>query len=285
MFRISIALSLAVLAGCEPEEAGPVDSDGDGLNDDEEADLGTDPDNVDSDGDTISDGDEVDGSMDPLSVDTDNDSYQDNWEQTEGTDPTDPNSVIYQGGWPYNPDKAQYADRDWSGTIGIGDELPYFSFLDQWGDMLSIYDLADQGKPVMIDVSAMWCSPCQNMAKWLAGQNDSFSSEFPHVQEAVENGDFYWVTVLADDLSQNGEYTVDGDEVVQWYEAFEDPNIPVLADDPDENYALNNILQQGAFPSMVLFDDTLTVQSVPTSANFYLPLYELEDQLASGSAE
>jgi len=285
MFRISIALSLALLAGCEPEETAAPDSDDDGLTDAEESDLGTDPDNADSDGDTIADGAEVDAGLDPLSVDTDDDSYQDNWEQTEGTDPTDANSVIYQGLWPYNPDKAQYADRDWNGTIGIGDELPYFTFLDQFGDMLSIYDLADQGKPVVIDVSAMWCGPCQNMAKWLAGQNDSFDSEFPHVKDAVENGDAYWVTILADDLTNDGENTVDGDEVQQWYHTFEDPNIPVLADDPDENYALNNILQQNAFPSMVLFDETLTVQSVPTSANFYQPVYDLEDVLANGSAE
>ena len=281
MFRITTALTLAILAGCETEVP---DSDGDGLNDDQEADLGTDPDNADSDGDTIEDGDEHDAGLDPTNVDTDGDSYQDNWEQTEGTDPLSADSVIYEGAWPYNPDKAQYESRGWNGTVGVGDELPYFAFLDQFGDMLSIYDLADQGKPVMIDVSAMWCGPCQNMARWLAGQNDAFDSEFPLTYEAIENGDAYWVTILADDMSQNADYTVDGEEVATWYEAFEDPNIPVLADDPEENYALNNILQQNAFPSMILLDETLTVTVVPTAANFYLPLYELEALLESGGS-
>lgn len=41
------------------------DADGDGLSDDEEEDLGTDPDNADTDGDGINDGDEVDCGSDP----------------------------------------------------------------------------------------------------------------------------------------------------------------------------------------------------------------------------
>lgn len=48
-------------------QAYPVlDSDGDGLSDDEERALGTDPFNPDTDGDGISDGDEVDCGSDPL---------------------------------------------------------------------------------------------------------------------------------------------------------------------------------------------------------------------------
>ena len=42
------------------------DTDGDGLSDDDEANLGTDPNNADSDGDTFSDGDEVARGTDPL---------------------------------------------------------------------------------------------------------------------------------------------------------------------------------------------------------------------------
>src|SRR4051794_24879513 len=42
------------------------DADGDGLSDEEEADLGTDPADADSDGDGVSDGAEVDAGTDPL---------------------------------------------------------------------------------------------------------------------------------------------------------------------------------------------------------------------------
>ncbi len=46
----------------------PTDTDSDGLSDEDEATLGTDPNNPDSDGDTFSDGDEVAAGSDPLNV-------------------------------------------------------------------------------------------------------------------------------------------------------------------------------------------------------------------------
>jgi hypothetical protein len=59
-------------------ECAAPDTDGDGLTDDEEATLGTDPDNPDTDGDGLTDGDEVDThGTDPLDRDTDNDRLSD----------------------------------------------------------------------------------------------------------------------------------------------------------------------------------------------------------------
>src|SRR5688572_6265203 len=64
--------------GAEGNEADteddPIDSDQDGLNDDEEASLGT----------------------DPYLKDSDADSYWDSWELDEGTDPLDVNNRIYK---------------------------------------------------------------------------------------------------------------------------------------------------------------------------------------------
>jgi hypothetical protein len=65
----------------------PLDSDGDGLTDDEEDELGTDPDDADTDDDGLTDGQEVDGdtgcstgSTDPLDADTDDDRLRDGGE-------------------------------------------------------------------------------------------------------------------------------------------------------------------------------------------------------------
>jgi hypothetical protein len=74
----------------QPEDA---DSDGDGLIDAQEAELGTDPANPDSDGDGLFDGAEVTGGTDPLLNDTDGDGFGDNAEATAGSDPNDPASV------------------------------------------------------------------------------------------------------------------------------------------------------------------------------------------------
>ena len=69
-----------------------VDSDGDGLSDDEEVALGTDPNNPDTDGDLLDDGEEVNvQGTDPLDPDTDNGGVNDGTEVlVDGTDPLDP---------------------------------------------------------------------------------------------------------------------------------------------------------------------------------------------------
>jgi len=66
-----------------------IDSDGDGLIDTQEAELGTDPANPDSDEDGLIDGAEVAGGANPLLYDTDGDSFGDGDEITNGTDPLD----------------------------------------------------------------------------------------------------------------------------------------------------------------------------------------------------
>lgn len=66
----------------------PVDSDGDGLTDDEERALGTDPNDPDTDGDTLSDGDEVTlYGTNPNEVDSDADGFRDDGELKAGSDP------------------------------------------------------------------------------------------------------------------------------------------------------------------------------------------------------
>jgi hypothetical protein len=67
-----------------------VDSDGDGLTDDEENDLGTDPNDPDSDDDGLTDGEEVAIGTDPLDEDSDDDGIPDGDEVAIGTDPLDP---------------------------------------------------------------------------------------------------------------------------------------------------------------------------------------------------
>lgn len=71
------------------------DSDGDGLSDEEELRLGTDPNNPDSDGDGLLDGEEVNKyKTDPLNADTDGGGINDGIEVRNGTNPLDPDDDI-----------------------------------------------------------------------------------------------------------------------------------------------------------------------------------------------
>ena len=85
----------------DPSDDVPVvDSDGDGLPDDVEDELGTDPQNPDTDGDGIGDGDEVRNGTDPLDADSDDDGLTDGAEDANAdgvlddgeTDPNDPDT-------------------------------------------------------------------------------------------------------------------------------------------------------------------------------------------------
>jgi hypothetical protein len=68
----------------------PTDHDGDGLTNDEEAEIGSDPDDPDTDGDGLIDGEEVFLGTDPTNPDTDGDGATDLDEEQAGTSPLDP---------------------------------------------------------------------------------------------------------------------------------------------------------------------------------------------------
>jgi hypothetical protein len=68
------------------------DSDGDGITNLDEVQLGTDPMRRDSDGDGIDDAVEVTGTTDPLDPDSDDDGFADGFETLRGSSPTDPAS-------------------------------------------------------------------------------------------------------------------------------------------------------------------------------------------------
>jgi hypothetical protein len=72
-----------------------IDSDLDGLTDEEEATLGTDPNKIDTDEDDLTDGEEVKVyGTDPLNPDTDGDGYLDGTEVKAGYDPKGPGKLF-----------------------------------------------------------------------------------------------------------------------------------------------------------------------------------------------
>lgn len=82
-------------APAEPAEEKPLDSDGDGLTDDEEKVLGTDPDKSDTDGDGLFDREEaLIYKTDPLKKDTDGDGHNDGDEVKDGYNPLGPGLLL-----------------------------------------------------------------------------------------------------------------------------------------------------------------------------------------------
>jgi hypothetical protein len=86
------------------------DFDKDGLTNNQEYDLGTDPTNADSDGDTLSDSTEVNAAnaTNPLSSDSDNDGLPDWWEVAKGLNP---NSSVGNNGALGDPDTDTFTNK------------------------------------------------------------------------------------------------------------------------------------------------------------------------------
>ncbi|MGB2125379.1 MAG: gliding motility-associated C-terminal domain-containing protein, partial [Flavobacteriaceae bacterium] len=115
------------------------DTDGDGVNDGDEVNKGTDPKNPDSDNDGLDDGEEIDNGTDPNNPDSDNDGLTDFEETIIGTSPnsydTDNDCVsdyqeLVNGTDPLN------VDTDGDGITDCKDELPLDpeELLDSDGD-------------------------------------------------------------------------------------------------------------------------------------------------------
>lgn len=247
---VPVAVLVAACGGADP--------DGDGLTNALEKEWGTDPKVVDSDGDGVDDGFEVNEMRThPLWPDTDEDGSLDGDEYDLGLDPLDPRSKEYEGGWPMNPSDlkdAIEAGGDPGTSITVGGLFPRYKFVDQHGDKVDIYDFAQHGKPILVDVSAEWCPPCQQLALWLEGEPNGLGlpAEWTPVRDAVENGDMYWITIMGD--GNSGPATPATSKA--WHSAYPFEPVPVIADTQQESVRYIGLR---GWPSLLLLNEDMEV--------------------------
>ena len=238
--------------GLDPENA---DSDGDGLDDAAEIAAGADPLNPDTDGDGLNDGDEIGYGTDPNLVDSDGDTYDDGDEINEGTNPADPDDRIYEGYWPYNADKGDMDDPGLGGRLAVGDIVGMHLAKDQFGDQVNLYDFAAENTDfdlILVDVSAEWCGPCNLTSAWLSDGDDSmgFEGSYKSVRKAVDKGQVQWITILA---QANDGDAAGPPELSNWDDSYPNEMIPVLADKNGD--FINGVINvTGYWPSAMVVD-------------------------------
>jgi peroxiredoxin len=267
----TLLLSLSLIAvGCTIDN----DSDGDGLTDDQELELGTDPDDADTDGDGVSDWDEVVAGTDPLvnleTSDTDGDGISDAQEAELGTDPTladtdgdsfDDFDEVEAGSDPLDPfswdyDSGVYPDYSANlptiGTTGwaIGDVVPDADVLDQHGNTLSLHQFYGSG--VMLVFNAGWCGPCRSSAAIAQERWETFRSQGLMTMHIQIEGDAFDDPTTATDLTDwAAEYGI---------------TFPVVSDATTDIYAglsATGVLE-GGIPAFVLINRDLSIEESHT---------------------
>jgi hypothetical protein len=235
-----------------PATSADVDSDGDGVSDGDEASQGLDPLDPDSDDDGLTDGEEVDQyHTDPLSADTDADTYTDRDEITEGTDPNDDASRIYQGYWPYNPDKDAMNDPGFgNGITGVGERVPRFQWADQFRDSVDFYDFAQHDRRVIFVVCKDYISYCVDLTLYFASlSSDALGLTFPKTRKALDAGDLYMVIALDD-----GSAVEFGRSYVE--------EAPICIVEDAQQQLIDQIGAFDAYPAAVVLDDELRVEII-----------------------
>jgi thiol-disulfide isomerase/thioredoxin len=209
---------------------------------------------ADTDTDYLTDADEAALGTDPLNPDTDGDTYLDGDEVLESTDPLDPASRIYRGGWPYQRNKSSIADPGWSGGPAIGSVAPRFIAIDQFGEEVDLYDFALHDKPIVIDLSAIWCDACKDVADWLGGEPSMLDDQpdLAPIVDMVDAGQIYWITVIFED---GAGAAADPANAKAWADAYPQQRIAVLADNDRQ---LFDYLFPGGYPSLQVLNPDMT---------------------------
>lgn len=225
-------------------DAQNADSDGDGLIDGDELAFGSNPLLKDSDGDGLDDGDEWLAQTRPDLADSDADGFSDGDEIAQGTDPNDPFSWDYEGPeWPNSWARAQGAyGTGWE----IGEVLPNASLRDQNNIGFDLWQL--YGNVILLDFSAGWCVPCQELAE---GAQEMWES---HREEG------FMIVHMITETSIPGEPATL--EMQQAWENMFDLTFPVVRDVSGDLYSRLSTqdLYTGSLPFMLVLDRDMRIQ-------------------------
>jgi len=196
----------------------------------------------------------------------------------------------YKGGWPVNPQSDEIGspgfDLPCPGSIGCecrtdadcnnqncrahpkgnfcvpkkGDLIPRFEALDQFGESVDLYDFANQGKMILIELSAAWCKPCSDLANWLATNNQKITENlwwkdrYLPIRNMIENDEIFIINFMYEGTDKINKVNATPNDVTSWYNQYPDPHVPVLA---DEYRFIHSWVKPTGLPCIFLVDENM----------------------------
>jgi len=125
----------------------------------------------------------------------------------------------------------------------IGDILCDIQLVDQHGDDWSLYD--NSAKATVIDLSVMWCAPCQAAATVAEDIVNSYSDD--NVQ---------WVTILIEDSQGNAP---DLDDLQAWASTYHGSSPIVAGDRSLIDISGENGFPLTSWPTFLVIDEDATI--------------------------
>ena len=241
---------------------------------------------------------------DASGFDSDEDGYSDDQELDFGSDPENPASVIYEGGWPYNfkKDKLRMRDRGFGDCVNApygngckctSDEdcfsdsscqkiygknkkcipkgafrgetfskMPRIISVDQFGQQFDLFDLVNQGKPIVVEVGPMWNKSVQRMAAWKASVSDDVKKEswwienFENIKYILDQKETYWVHFIDENMERK---PVTAEDLSAWYQQYPNENIILLADPEGK---VKKWIGTITYPNVMMLDETFDVRVI-----------------------
>ncbi len=149
-------------------------------------------------------------------------------------------------------------------SLEEGDYFPSFKAYDQFGEIVSIDDFANQNKYILIEMGTAWCGPCRMLADWFSYGIDDLKSkpfwkdEYNIIYDLVNNNEIYFITIIYEDEFRDNatQYTCE-----EWYNNYPDELIPILA---DENKYLHKIIKPTGIPAISLLNDQMQIITLST---------------------
>ena len=223
-------------------------------------------------------------------LDSDKDGYLDSDELKMGTNPFDDFSVIYQGFWPYNSSKDSIYNPGFGECPNAngcecenssscpenskctqlnmgkfctpleGSRLPRFTGVDQFGDIFDLYDLAHNGKPIIIEIGTSWPQACKDLSAWRSYVNEDaitkkwWKNKFLGIRELIDNQEVHWVHIIHLDSEKK---PASFDTIDEWYWNYPHENIILLAD-PEAK--MKKWIRPTGYPCLVLVDENMDLK-------------------------
>jgi hypothetical protein len=131
--------------------------------------------------------------------------------------------------------------------------------MDQFGQMVDIYDFSGQGRYILLELSAAWCAPCNQLASWFVYDDPEVTYQtwwnptYLQLKPWIETGKVTLINVqYGDEYRDNASLA----SIQDWYSRYPHDNVPVLA---DSEKLLHTWIKPTGIPTAILLNDKMEI--------------------------